>query len=253
MSFGPRIPGTKGHDLAREWIRQELEDFGWQITPQVSYYQGKKIINLIGSREGSSGGSQIILGAHYDTRMIADRSANEEDREKPVPGANDGASGVAVLMELARVMPEFDRLDIRLVFFDAEDNGYIPGWDWILGSTHFAGQLATIPEAVVIIDMVGDATQEIYFEKSSEPILKNEIWNIAEQHNVPTFIPEEKHHILDDHTPFLGRGIPSVLIIDFDYSYWHTTEDTIDKVSEASLENVGFVILEWLKFRDKQE
>ena len=252
MSFGPRTPGSSGHEKERVWIEQSLEGFGWDVEAQSLYYQdqGHKIYNIIGTRPSDLGGDMIIIGAHYDTRIMADRSEDLDDQSHPVPGANDGASGVAVVMELARILPNLENLDIHLVFFDAEDNGYLDGWEWILGSSMYARRAPNLPDVVVIVDMVGDIDQQIYFERSSDPELREEIWAIAKEHEITSFIPEEKYHILDDHTPFLHRGIPSVLLIDFDYPYWHTTKDTLDKVSAESLENVGIVLKNWLVYRN---
>jgi Zn-dependent M28 family amino/carboxypeptidase len=106
------------------------------------------------------------------------------------------------------------------------------------------------PEAVVIVDMIGDADLNIYIEQNSNSALVNEIWNIAAELGYEqSFIPEPKYSILDDHTPFLQAGIPAVDIIDFDYPYWHTTNDTVDKVSAESLRVVGTTLQEWITRR----
>jgi Zn-dependent M28 family amino/carboxypeptidase len=137
-----------------------------------------------------------------------------------------------------------------LVFFDAEDNGRIEGWDWILGSRAFVDQLAGQPDAVVIVDMIGDADLNIKMETSSTLSLVVEIWEQANALGYSDhFIPRPGYRILDDHTPFLQAGIPAVDIIDFDYPYWHTTEDTIDKISAQSLQVVGETLLAWLETR----
>jgi Zn-dependent M28 family amino/carboxypeptidase len=134
-----------------------------------------------------------------------------------------------------------------LVFFDSEDQGNLPGWDWILGSTVYAESLQVTPEAVVVIDMIGDADLNIYREVSSDATLKNEIWQTAADLGYSKqFINVEKYSMEDDHTPFLKKGIHAIDIIDFDYPYWHTTADTEDKVSSTSLQIVGNVLLTWL-------
>ena len=189
----------------------------------------------------------IILGAHYDLRSFADQDPDPNMRRHPVPGANDGASGVAVLLELAWDIPTDLEKNIWIVLFDAEDNGNIPGWDWILGSRGFVDGLTTQPEAVVIVDMIGDADLNIYKEINSNAHLVNEIWNIANELGYQQFLPEYKYEIIDDHIPFIQEGIPAVDIIDFDYPYWHTTSDTLDKVSMESLDVVGETLLAWLK------
>ncbi|HEU0294055.1 MAG TPA: M28 family peptidase [Anaerolineales bacterium] len=244
VAFGPRIPETDGHAKTVEWIREELVKAGWQVEIQESEALGHPIRNIVAKRKDAS--PQVILGAHYDTRLHADSDPDPETSLKPVPGANDGASGVAVLLELARTLPE-DTGDLWLVFFDAEDNGRFEGWDWILGSREFVKNNAVQPRAVVIVDMIGDADLNIYKERNSNPELTDEIWAVAKGLGYEkVFIPEYKHSMLDDHTPFLEAGIPAVDIIDFDYPYWHTIEDTPDKVSAESLETVGRTLWTWV-------
>ena len=249
VSLGPRIPGSPGHDQIVSWMTDELEGKGWKVEIQEAEMLGNPIKNVVARRGGQLGTSNswIILGAHYDTRIYADEDPNPENRTLPVPGANDGASGVAVLLELARVLPDDMEQDIWLVFFDAEDNGRIPGWDWILGSRAFVEGLEGIPNAVIIVDMIGDNDLEIYIERGSDSELSAEIWSVAAELGYSQFIPTEKYHILDDHVPFLEADIPAVDIIDFDYPYWHTVEDTVDKVSADSLEAVGETLRVWLQ------
>jgi Iap family predicted aminopeptidase len=244
VDFGPRIVGTKGHDQVREWIRTELESAGWVVEVQQTERMEHPIYNIIAKRNIEA--PQIILGAHYDTRMYADKDSTPGMQAMPVPGANDGASGVAVLLELARTLPE-DIPPTWLVFLDTEDNGNIAGWDWILGSRAFVEEVNVRPKAVVIVDMIGDADLNIYLEKNSDPEIRAEIWSTAESLGyADKFINEEKYGMLDDHTPFLEAGIPAVDIIDFDYPYYHTTQDTPDKVSAESLQAVGDTLLHWV-------
>lgn len=251
VSFGPRTPGSEGHAQIREWIRQELEKAGWSVESQPSEQSGQTVINLIARR--SDAPPQIILGAHYDTRLRADHDPDPNRRDEPVPGANDGASGVAVLLELARTLPPHSPA-VWLVFFDAEDNGRLPGWDWILGSRAFVAQLTVRPQAVVIVDMIGDADLNIYREKNSDPALTTQIWQVAAELGYSQyFIDQEKYSMLDDHTPFLQAGLPAVDLIDFDYPYWHTTADTPDKVAAHSLEVVGQTLLTWLSQQNRQQ
>jgi len=244
VAFGPRIPESDGHAQIIEWMRTELESAGWEVEVQESEALGHPIQNIIAKRGNVS--PQIILGAHYDSRMFADNDPNPENRTQPVPAANDGASGVAVLIELARTLPK-DSVSTWLVFFDAEDNGRIDGWDWILGSREFVKNNVLQPRAVVIVDMIGDADLNIYKERNSNSALTDEIWGVANSLGYGNnFIPEYKYSMEDDHTPFLEAGITAVDIIDFDYPYWHTTADTPDKVSAASLEAVGKTLWTWI-------
>lgn len=244
VAFGPRIPGTEGHAQIREWMQEELLQAGWLVEVQESERLGHPIYNLVAKRSAEP--PQIMLGAHYDTRIFADRDPDPSQHTNYVPGANDGASGVAVLLELARTLPE-STLPTWLLFFDAEDNGNIEGWDWILGSREFVENNPVQPEAVIIVDMIGDADLNIYRESNSDVALTDEIWATAKKLGYGSqFIPEYKHSMLDDHTPFLEVGLPAIDIIDFDYPFWHTTQDTPDKVSAESLQAVGETLQAWI-------
>lgn len=245
MAFGPRTPGSSAHDQIVQWIQTQVKDAGWQVEVQQTTRMGHPIQNIIAKR--GSGQPWIFLGAHYDSRMRADQDSDPTKRLQPVPGANDGASGVAVLLELARVLPANLNKQVWLAFIDAEDQGDLPGWDWILGSRALAESLGSKPDAVVIIDMIGDADLNIYMERNSDQGLTREIWNQAAQAGFGSqFIPQIKYDMLDDHTPFLQKGIRAVDIIDFDYPYWHTSADTADKLSAKSLEAVGETLRHWL-------
>jgi hypothetical protein len=245
LSLGPRIPGTIGHERVLVWMDEQLTLAGWEVNRQEVLMNEITITNLIA--EKGVGTPRILIGAHYDTRIIADQDPVSSLRKLPVPGANDGASGVAVLLELARVLPEDLNLSLQLVFFDAEDNGGIEGWDWILGSKGYVENMSIQPDAVIIVDMVGDQDLTIYKEYNSDQVLLNQIWEQANRLGYGMVFQEEyKHSMLDDHTPFVEAEIPAVDIIDFDYPYWHTTSDTADKVSPESLQVVGDTLYSWL-------
>lgn len=249
VSLGPRTPESQAHAEVVKWIEAELKKAGWNTTQQDFTSLEHPLVNIIGRRDVENGSDVpwIILGAHYDSRLMADRDPKSELRSHAVPGANDGASGVAVLLELARVLPKDLPINVWLVFFDGEDNGNIPGWDWILGSRGFVERLEGKPDAAIIVDMIGDSDLNIYYEKNSDPELSKEIWAIADDLAYSgQFIPLENHRILDDHIPFLEAGIKAVDIIDFNYPYWHTTEDTLEKVSPVSLRIVGETLRQWL-------
>ncbi len=208
---------------------------------------GQPVHNVIAKR--GTGAPWTILGAHFDSRFKADQDPDPAKRNDPVPAANDGASGVAVLMELARVLPKDMKGQVWLAFFDSEDQGdlNLPGWDWILGSRALADSLTSKPDAVVVIDMIGDANLDVYEEKNSDPGLTNQIWGAAAQLGYgKEIIPQVKFSMEDDHTSFLQKGIRAVDMIDFDYPYWHTTSDTADKTSPKSLKVIGDTLLNWL-------
>lgn len=248
VKLGPRIPGSPAHHQVIDWITSELKKNGWTYEIQTGMEQNMTIQNVIGRHEQEA--PLIILGAHFDTREFADQDPDNSKRSQPVPGANDGASGVAVLLELARVLPTDLQQQTWLVFLDAEDQGEINGKDWILGSSYFARKLSFKPESVVIIDMIGDSELNIYQEKNSTPELVQAIWSAAEKAGYSKqFIASLKYSMLDDHTPFLKRGFSAIDIIDFDYPYWHTTQDTVDKVSPQSLKAVGDTLIAWMESR----
>jgi len=244
--LGFRPTGSEAGWANGDYIIAHLEAQGLTVDTEEFTYRDTPVRNIVG--KGLGEGPIVILGAHYDTR----RSADMEDPSVPVLGANDGASGVAVLLELARTLDR-DKLqnEIWLAFFDAEDNGRLDGWEWCVGSEYMAAHLEVTPAAVVVVDMVGDADQDLYLEGNSDPELQMHLWEIAATLGyTDTFVSQYRHTMLDDHLPFAKRGIPAVDIIDFDYPYWHTTQDTPDKVSGESLERVGRVVEVWLERDD---
>jgi Zn-dependent M28 family amino/carboxypeptidase len=138
--------------------------------------------------------------------------------------------------------------EIWLAFFDAEDNGQLDGWEWIIGSQYMADNLTIQPQAMILVDMIGDADQQLYLEGNSDPVLAARLWTTAAGLGYgQNFIPVIRYTMIDDHIPFKNRGIPAVDIIDFDYPHWHTTADTADKVSAASLERVGRTLEAYLE------
>lgn len=241
--IGPRPSGSEENRVLGNYVIERLQEYGWETVEQEFVHDGLPIRNIVGKK---GVGPIVIVGAHYDTRPMADN--DPENTQQPIVGANDGASGVAVLLEIARVLrvPE-QGLQVWLAFFDAEDRGHIDDWPFSVGAEYMAANLQVRPKYMILLDMVGDAQQEIYWEKHSDPELLKELWDIAEvlgygEH----FIPEFRWGLTDDHIPFLRRGIPAVDIIDFDYPYWHTAKDTCDKVAAESLERTGRIVEKWL-------
>ncbi len=241
VGYGPRPPGSAALRQTGDYIIGQLEQQGWEIETQEFTYLDTPIRNII-ARGAVGQGPIIILGAHYDTRPLADQDANTPDA--PVMGANDGGSGVGVLLELARVLDRAQlQNEVWLAFFDAEDSGGINGWDWIVGSSYMAENLTAEPQAVIVVDMIGDADQQIFLDRNSDADWSALIWDTAAELGYgPWFISRSKYAMLDDHTPFAQRGIPAVDIIDFDYPPWHTIEDTFDKLSADSLARVGHTL-----------
>jgi len=200
---------------------------------------------------------RILLAAHYDTRPFPDR-----DRFRPQGrfiGASDGASGTAVLMELAHLMPELDsKYGIDFVLFDGEELVYDDKDPYFLGSTWFARQYTSRPPQHkyrwgVVLDMIGDADLQIYQEvnsvtwRNTRPLVKG-IWDTAKRLGVDEFVARPRHFVRDDHLPLRNIAkIPTCDIIDFDYPAWHTEGDTPQRCSGASLAKVGWVVYEWLQ------
>jgi Zn-dependent M28 family amino/carboxypeptidase len=244
--LGPRPTGSAAGWATGDYIIAQLEGLGWAVTSQEFTYKGVKGRNIVGQR---GKGPIIILGAHYDTRPYADY--DPVDKDQPILGANDGASGVAVLLELARSLDEKVQNEVWLAFFDAEDRGKLDGWPFSVGAEFFADALKETPEYVIVVDMIGDADQNVFFEHNSDATLQEQIWAVAASLDYQEyFIPQYKWSITDDHMPFAKRGITAVDIIDFDYPHWHTTQDTPDKVSPESLQRVGRVLEELLEGKE---
>ena len=204
---------------------------------------------------------RVLIGAHYDTRPFPDR--DPVDPKGVFIGANDGASGVALLMELARAMPSLPGpVGVDFVLFDAEEYVVANRDPYFLGSTFFARQYAAEQQAGrqqhryrcgVIVDMVADRDLELWQEQQSvnwpdtSPIV-DAIWTVAARRNVRQFVPRPKYTVEDDHVPLRMIGkIPTCDIIDFDYPHWHTMQDTPRQCAPESLEAVGGVLLEWLR------
>lgn len=252
LAFGHRITGSDSNRAMGDWMIQELQGLGWEVIEQSYVVAGDVGARNIIAVQGS--GPAGVIGAHYDTRMVADEDPDPSLHTQPVPGANDGASGVAVLLELARTLNvAASGHTICLVFFDAEDNGRIPAWDWILGSTYFVANRGDVPacadpQFAVIVDMIGDADQQVYVERNGTSGLSQALWSQAASLGYgDTIINQPGYAMMDDHTPFLQAGIAAADMIDFDYPYWHTTGDTLDKVSGESLERIGRTVESWLE------
>ena len=244
VGFGFRIPGSRASRLTAVYIKDTLELYDWNVQFQEFKFDGINIRNVIATN--SKNNPEILLGTHYDTRSMSDQDENISNISIPVTGANDGASGTATLLEIGRVLA-YSEKDIGIIFFDAEDQGGINGWDWSIGSRYFVGRLDYKPDNVVIIDMVGDQDLEVYLEVNSDQTLCAEIWDSAEQLDLQEyFINQVKYSLIDDHLPFIEQGIPACLLIDFDYPFWHTIQDMPDKVSAESLQKVGDILIHWL-------
>lgn len=248
--FGPRPPGSPAHLQTRDYLYGELKKHADAVTLQEFKHsrngQSLAMWNII-AHFGDQTRPGVLLCAHWDTRPTADQELDPADRKKPILGANDGASGVAVLVELARLFNQKPpAVPVTLVLFDGEDLGPTAK-DMFLGSRHFAASLGDKSKYRygILLDMVGDKELEIYREGNSEaaaePIVRK-VWTTAFSLGYRQFRNAVKYTVSDDHVPLIEAGVPCIDVIDFDYAWWHTLDDTVDKCSPESLKVVGNTI-----------
>jgi len=252
-AFGPRIPGSEGHQACLKFLAQTFEQAGARVREQHFMHtdpwssrtvRATNVIATFGTQK-----DRILLCAHWDTRPVADHDPDPENRTRPVPGANDGASGVAVLLEISQALSQHPPpVGVDIVLFDAEDSG-IDGdiLSWCKGSQYFARNLPVpYPQYAILIDMIGDRDLTIPqegYSKQYAPELVDRVWQRARDLGLTMFLPHVSHYVMDDHVPLLQAGIPAVNLIDFDYPFWHTVSDTPDKCSPESLGAVGILLL----------
>lgn len=249
VSFGPRPVKSEAHAKTEAYIHAELKQDGCQIIDDT--FNGRtpvgpiKMTNIIARFPGTSGQAVVFTG-HYDSKLFPGRN---------FVAANDGGSSTAFLLEMGRVMAkEPHKDDVYLVFFDGEEA--IGEWsetDGIHGSRHLAEKWAadgtlTRVKALISVDMIGDKDLGILQELNSSPNLLRLVWQVAREKGYGKYFLDSGSHVEDDHIPFLHRGVNALDLIDFDYgpdnAYWHTDQDTMDKISAHSLEVVGAVLME---------
>lgn len=266
VKMGPRVPGTEGSTIAQDYIMAELTGMGVKAERQpfladtpAGPVSMANVIGKIGKYEEIDKDSKIIVvGTHYDTKII--------EGIPDFAGANDGTSGVGVLLELANVLSSLSLNNgVWLVFFDGEESyeEKHPA-DWFYGSRHFVSRfteegLAHTIKYMVLLDMVGDKDLNINKDINSSVELTQKVSVIARKLGYPEHFSGFPIGIRDDHIPFIDAGIPAIDIIDFTYGgssspgyYWHTGQDTIDKVSPDSLKIVGDVVLNLVLELDKE-
>lgn len=259
VAFGPRNPGSEGHQNCRNYLVNELKKFTSRVNEQAFlHYDGLTgrtltLTNIIAQFNPGTE-PRILLSAHWDTRPRADRDPDPANRNRPILGANDGASGVAVLLEVARQLSlNPPPIGVDIVFFDGEDYGR-EGYsdEYFLGSRYFVKNNQTFfPRYAILLDMVGDKNLKIPIEGNSwqfAPDVVHKVWKQAEMSGKNQFINTVDGFINDDHVILNQGGIPAIDIIDFAYPdeshrYWHTLQDTPDKCSPQSLGVVGEVLL----------
>jgi hypothetical protein len=267
--FGPRNPGSDGYYACLDYLITELDQSANEIILQDFSYQERRynkqynLQNII-ARFNPDSEFQTVISAHWDTRPWADQEDLRQDREKPIIGANDGASGVAILLELAKIMGENPPpIGVNLVFFDGEDLG-VPGENstYCQGSRIFAKNLPIPrPDEAINLDMVGDKQLVLPIERYSleyHPKLVRYLWDRAKDMGLDAFIGRVDYAIYDDHIPLNEiAGIPSINIIDFKYpnsyaNFWHTLNDIPENCSEESLGQVGALMVDYIYNREEQ-
>ncbi len=263
--IGPRPAGSAANAWQRKLVADHFRKLGGQVREQP--FSGTDplsrapvaMVNLIGSWFPDRA-ERVVLGVHYDTRPFPDEDPDPASRRLPFIGANDGASGVALLMEIAHHLQESPTpWGVDLVLFDGEELVYGGGrnqsGEYFLGSKAFAKDYADRKSpaahyaAGLVLDMVGDRNLAIDKEQHSVEFanrLVNDVWSIARALKVPQFRDRVGPAVQDDHLPLNDAGIPTIDIIDFDYRYWHTSKDLPEHCSGASLAQVGKVVTAWL-------
>jgi hypothetical protein len=251
-ALGPRNPGSEGHKRAIAYFREHfrslgipaaLQDFTHRDHADGRILQMTNILATVKGKDPRHPG--IVLCAHWDTRPRADMESDPRHMERPIIGANDGASGVAVLMEVANLLKQRQpAVTVHIVLFDGEDYGKSGSLDeYFLGARHFSTNLPSPrPEYAILLDMVGDRDLALPMERNSlarAPDLVRKVWSRAKSLGLSEFQGSPGEVVYDDHIPLLDQGLPAIDIIDFTYPYWHTMADTPDKCSARSLGVVG--------------
>lgn len=255
--FGPRVPNTQGHikcrDMIYDEVKKQCDTAELQPFSHIWSFDNskRKMFNVIGYQNWENATTRVVLLTHWDTRPTANEERNEADQKKPITGANDGASGTAVLLELMRHTKSVPKsLGICYLFVDGEDLG--PGLDeMFLGATYFAKhQPVKKPDYGILLDMIGDKDLKIPVEPNSYRMAEKltlALFRHAKSIGLEkTFDMKMGPEILDDHLALNEAGIPTVDFIDFDYEPWHTLRDTPDKCSAESLGKVGKFMQSWL-------
>jgi len=265
--IGPRMSGTDGMKKQQELIKKHFEDKGAKVTFQK--FTGKQhdheaveMANIIVSWQPDKQ-RRVIVCSHYDTRPIADQEPQQKKWHDPFISANDGGSGVALLMELANHMKDLKtNVGVDFVLFDGEEYVFQQDDQYFFGSEHFAAEYAkqrnkkeaTVYLGAILLDMIGGKNakfpveQKSWFDKNSKPVVKA-VWAIAKEQKCTAFRDDElsKTEVYDDHVALQKVGMPAIDIIDFDYPHWHKLSDLPENCSGESLEQVAKVVSVWMQ------
>jgi len=243
--IGPRPAGSAEAKRTSELILEELKRQGWETAEQV-YAVGDTPLRNVAGLAGDEG-PLLVIAAHYDTRSVSDLDPDPDKQEVPSPGANDDGSGVAILLELARAL-DLSRIkhQVWLVFLDGDAEVGLPDWEQSSGARQFID--GRYPGAVIYLNRVGATDATFPQPPSGARSLQLQLWKLADELGLEeTFLPKTGPKLTDAHTVFLDAGIPTAAIIQPDYPYTHTTEDTCDKLDADTLSAVGALLEKYLE------
>jgi hypothetical protein len=246
--IGPRPAGSSRAWRTADMILSELDRQGWK-TAVEEYAVGNLQLRNVAGLAGDEG-PLVVIATHYDTPSVSDRDGDPGRQDEPSPGANDGASGVAVLLELARAL-DVTRLHHRvwLVFLDGEADAGLPAWEELSGARRFVRNRH--PAAVIYLDMVGGADALFPQSPDAEDLLQSQLWKLAARMGYDDrYLPETGPVVQDAHTVFLASGIPTAEIIQPDYPYARTVADVCNKLDAESLKSVGALLESYLENND---
>ncbi|MDE6299785.1 MAG: M28 family peptidase [Muribaculaceae bacterium] len=267
VDFGPRVPNTEAHRACGEWLVSELGRHGAKVTvqnPVLKAFDGTqlKARNIFGQYNPDAE-NRILLLAHWDCRPWADQDSDPAKRNQPVDGANDGASGVGVLLEIARQLKaEAPQTGVDILFVDAEDWGTDGDEEsWALGARYFVENPPVenyFPDAAILLDMVGGKGAKFcreYFSEQAAPRVAQAIWGIAASRGYgDLFLNQLGGAVTDDHVQLINHGIPAIDIIEYHPEdevgfnpHWHTSTDNIDGIDPATLRAVGETVMEYIR------
>jgi glutaminyl-peptide cyclotransferase len=265
LDFGPRNPGSKGHSACKDFLLSYFSsraDSSFLQTFKTTVY-GKtyEMANIIAAYSPEKE-ERILLCAHWDTRPFADEDKDASNRTTPILGANDGASGVAVLMGIAETLSKNKPdIGIDIILFDGEDIGLSGDQDGFFQGSRYAAKHYPMhkPKYGILLDLVGDKDAEFRFEPISQQahsVLVDKIWSIAKKQQSPFFLHEVGNAVSDDHVMLNEHGIRTINIIDVNLvgnistnprrRYWHTADDNLSNISGTTMSNVGNILLDFL-------
>jgi hypothetical protein len=257
LEFGDRATGSPNNIRMGDWLIEELRLLGWDVVVQpFTAGQNTSARNIIAIRSSNPAPARAaMLVTHYDTRLVADRDPDAANHGEPSIGANAGASGTAVLLELARTLDVATTgHTVCLVFLDAEENDGVEGWQPAMGSMQLIQRLdADIPRCRtprfgIYLDMVGGANQRLFAESTSYPPLTKSIWGVAAELGYgANFVNEPTWSTTDAHSRLREIDIPAITMADYSYPHRDTLADTLDQLSVTSLEQVGTTLKTWLE------